>query len=139
MKNVLGKDSCYSAVAIEVGNPELCEKINARPKGDISKGESSVYDDCYEKIASASNNSEICTKIIGDNQRNSCYTVIATTIGNGAICEKITGEYANYYKPQCILLTAQKEGNIDACNTLTEGFRDNCYVRIALQSKNITL
>ncbi len=133
------KDACYTQVALNTNNAELCEKIQNRAITDIGKGEFSNYDECYSKIAEKRNDPLLCEKVLGNNRKNFCYTKIATTINDETICKSISGEYSTSYLSQCYILIAGAKKDSSICNNILEqATKEQCYERVAVSAKSIT-
>jgi hypothetical protein len=120
---------CYTYIASNTGNKELCESIKSMSEKkncfeffiEDVKGCNSTS--CFTRFAIENKDPELC-------QSNYCLQLVAVEFNNISICQKIKGW--NREKESCLI-----EFNVTSefCDTLKDR-KDECYFKLAKIEKN---
>ncbi|MBU0662848.1 MAG: hypothetical protein ABH854_00910 [Candidatus Diapherotrites archaeon] len=93
---------CYTALAIETGDPEVCNNLTNSilalacvmgmelQESDCGELEADLANYCYYSVATRDELPEICEKISDDLILNDeCYRSLAITMGDKTLCENV--------------------------------------------------
>ncbi len=70
-----GRDGCLQTLAIDLGNPEICDLLQQKKARPVSYSDYSA-DSCYMSIATIKNDLGLCEKIIDNSKKEYCFNEV---------------------------------------------------------------
>lgn len=157
LSDYLEKDSCFGIFASEHNAPNLCLNVSTHLYQDrcytdiaVKSNDASICsrmtcyecitdrEDCYFKVANLTLDSSICGRITDLLKQDLCYLNIAKVSSNPSYCSPIQN---NYRRNSCYssLIYGQSYAPSTCANITYSNWKDECYQKIAVSSKNSTL
>jgi len=124
IQNELPKNYCYASIAKAIGDLALCEKITSQL----------IKESCYFEVAEAKQEVSICEKIKNTSKKDSCYRTLAKVKRDPTLCK---GDI-NFVRP-CIIEIAKTTKDLNICEAVDQGGKNECYFEVAISKKDLTL
>lgn len=119
------RSQCYSDLATETGDGELCFKI--------IKSDFELKDNCFHAAAIKSTDGTFCENILSPAKYLDCFASVASELNEVSICnlpeKQVISVYSKYNIDNlCIKSFSVKEGETTYCDRITqETLRDACH------------
>ncbi|NYZ76594.1 hypothetical protein H0N98_05090 [Candidatus Micrarchaeota archaeon] len=157
LSDYLQKDSCFKVFASEHTAPNLCLNISTHLYQDacftdiaMKSKDASICsrmicyecindrEDCYMKVANATSDPSPCGKITDSMKGDLCYLTVAKTSSNPSYCSPMQN---NYRRNTCYssVIYGQSFAPSMCADINYTNWKDECYQKIAISSKNSTL
>jgi hypothetical protein len=121
---------CGAEIAINQGDPAVCESVGLVAKSD-----------CYSEIAKQTSDISVCMKISSADKRDSCmYDYISVNydrISDWSICGNMSSK--SYDGSYCYETAAEQTHDVKYCDKLSYGVygsKGSCYATIAKADRN---
>ena len=138
------RDSCFSALAYEVGDSRICGKMSDKDArgyceividGDCSSFEEGAKrDSCFLQLGISSEQEKDCGKVVLRSKKDACYRRVAGANNNATVCGFISDAGEGSY---CYFDVGAGLGNLSVCNMVSsENLKIECYGRAAVKNNN---
>lgn len=127
----LYQDKCFTDIAMNTGDASMCSRMICYECIDDRET-------CYAQVANLTSDTSICAKITEQLNSDLCYLTIAKSSSNPSSCNQIKNSYRRDSCYSSILYN--QKYNLSACaGIIYQNWQDECYRKIAVDSKNSTI